>query len=147
QSLTTFFRILASADADELIDRLKHIPFSQLEWEEAQNNLQAHPDADPIDIATWLYICNRQSRDGDMETFAGSVSKRTRRRRAENVSSWQTAVHENLPAIHERLLRVVVRCMPALSFMSYYDSTDTLHYLDPPFCIAHAPARTTTTMR
>jgi DNA adenine methylase len=133
QSLTTFFRVLASADADELIDRLKHIPFSQIEWEQVRDNLEANPDADPLDIATWLYVLNRQSTDGDMESFAGRKSLRTRRRRAENVSSWQTAVRKNLPAVHERLLRVVVRNMSALDFIRCYDSPDTLHYLDPPY--------------
>jgi DNA adenine methylase len=98
-----------------------------------RDNLAAHPDADPLDIATWLYVFNRQSTDGDMEAFAGRKSLRTRRSRAENVSSWQTAVHENLPAIHERLLRVVVRCLPALDFIRHYDSPETLHYLDPPY--------------
>jgi hypothetical protein len=43
QSLTTFFRVLASADADELIDRLKHVPFSQIEWEQAGTTWQLIP--------------------------------------------------------------------------------------------------------
>jgi DNA adenine methylase len=80
-----------------------------------------------------LFVLNRQSLDGRMREFAGGMANRTRGGRAENVNSWRTAVHETLPAVHERLLRVVVRNLDALAFIDEYDKPNTLIYADPPY--------------
>jgi DNA adenine methylase len=140
-NLTVFFQVLGSADAGELIERLKVISFNERVWDEAKANLEAYPDADPLDIATWLFILNRQSLDGRMQDFAGTMANRTRGGKAENVNSWQTAVRETLPAVHERLLRVVVRNMKALDFILAYDSANTFLYADPPYLHATRTAK------
>ena len=49
-----------------------------------------------------------------------------------NVSEWLSAV-EGLPAVHERLRRVVVENMPALDLIRREDGPATLFYCDPPY--------------
>ena len=38
-----------------------------------------------------------------------------------------------LPAVIERFKKVVIENRPAIDVMTYHDSADTLHYLDPPY--------------
>jgi DNA adenine methylase len=134
RGLSTFFQVLRSADGEELIARLQGVPFSEVEWLEAEQNLRERgANASPVDLAEWWYILCRQSRDGNLQDFAGDKSNRTRGGKAENVNAWLTAVHKTLPAVRARLLNVVVRCMPALDFIKKYDSSQTLCYADPPY--------------
>lgn len=46
--------------------------------------------------------------------------------------SWQRYM-DAFEQIRDRLKGVVVECLPATKVMNYYDTEDTLHYLDPPY--------------
>jgi DNA adenine methylase len=134
RGLSNFFQVLRSADGEELIGRLQGTPFSEVEWQEAGGRLRERGEhATPLDLAEWWFVLCRQSRDGNLQDFAGDKSNRTRGGKAENVNAWQTALHEILPSVRARLLNVVVRCMSAPDFIRKYDSPQTLFYCDPPY--------------
>jgi DNA adenine methylase len=50
----------------------------------------------------------------------------------EQASAWLTAI-EGLPAVHERLKRVVILNHNALDVIRQQDGPNTLFYLDPPY--------------
>src|SRR5207249_7948232 len=82
--------------------------------------------------AAGFFVVCRQSLAGRMKGFASLSRNRTRRRMNEQASAWITAV-EGLPAVHERLRRVVILCRPAVEVLRSQDGPGTLFYLDPPY--------------
>jgi hypothetical protein len=79
-----------------------------------------------------FFVENRQSRQALGKDFVTHVKKRVRRGMNDHASAWLSAV-EGLPAIHERLKRVVVENRPALDVIRKHDSDGTFFYLDPPY--------------
>ena len=67
-----------------------------------------------------------------MDAFATLSRNRTRRGMNEPASSWLTAI-EGLPAVHDRLKRVVILNKPAIEVIQQRDGADALQYLDPPY--------------
>ena len=82
--------------------------------------------------AAWFFVACRQSMAGRMAEFSPLSRSRTRRGQNEQASAWLTAV-EGLPAVHERLRRVVILNRPALEVIRSEDTPATLFYLDPPY--------------
>lgn len=83
-------------------------------------------------LCAWrFFIHYRQSRQGLGKDFA-TPTRRLRRGMNENVSAWLSAV-EGLPAAHERLKRIEIRCMHAPDFIRKYDDEMALTYCDPPY--------------
>jgi DNA adenine methylase len=133
KDLTTFWRVLQSeADFPRFCRAVECVPFSEVEWEEAQGALQNHAHADPVQRALWFFILVRQSLAGRLDTFAPLSRRRVRRGMNEQASAWLTAV-EGLPAVHERLKRVAVLCRPAVEVIRQQDGPETLFYCDPPY--------------
>ncbi len=104
------------------------IPFSKVEWTLAEDDL----GDDPITRAARFFIHCRQSRAGKFDTFATLSRNRTRRQMNEQASAWLGAV-EGLPAVHDRLKRVVILNDPAVDVIKREDGEKTLFYLDPPY--------------
>jgi DNA adenine methylase len=50
----------------------------------------------------------------------------------EQAAAWLSAV-DGLPAVHERLIGVVITNRDALKVIDQHDSADTIFYLDPPY--------------
>lgn len=133
RDLTTYFRVLQDPDQFETFRRrVEAIPFSQVEWDDAETALRHHPGADPVDRAAWFFVHCRQSLAGRRNAFAPLSRSRTRRGMNEQASAWQTAV-EGLPAVHARLMRVAILNRPALEVIRSQDGPDALFYLDPPY--------------
>lgn len=107
------------------------IPFSEVEWTEAQSKLIFGKDEMVNKAATFFVLC-RQSLAGRMKSFAPLSKNRTRRGMNEQVSAWLSAV-EGLPEVHERLKRVVIFCRPAIEVIHSENRPNTLFYLDPPY--------------
>src|SRR5206468_2192982 len=78
---------------------------------------------------------------GRMKGFTGITRNRTRRGMNAEVSAWLTTI-EGLPAVHERMKRVLIRNQPALEIIESEDGPRTLFYLDPPYL--HETRATTT---
>jgi DNA polymerase-1 len=133
RDLTAFWRVLRDTSACRRFRRLvRAVPFSEAEWQDARDGLQQRPDADPVQRAVWFFIACRQSLAGRMDAFAPLSKARTRRGMNEQASAWLSAV-EGLPAVHDRLRRVVIRNKPALDVIRAEDGPGTLFYCDPPY--------------
>lgn len=128
QSLTNFWRVLQDEEQFAKFTRIvQAIPFSQVEWSEA-----AEAGGSKVDEAVRFFVRCRQSRAGKFDSFATLSRNRTRRQMNEQASSWMTAV-EALPAVANRLKRVVVLCDEATKVIRSQDGENTLFYLDPPY--------------
>jgi DNA adenine methylase len=69
---------------------------------------------------------------GRMNSFAPLSRTRTRRGMNEQASSWLTAI-DGLPAVHDRLKRVVVLNRRDVDVIRQQDGPATLFYCDPPY--------------
>jgi len=129
--LTNFWMVLAEEAAfAKFHRRIEATPFSEAHWQEAQ---EAEGLVCPVERAVAFFIRCRQSLAGRMDTFAPLSRTRTRRGMNEQASAWLTAV-EGLPAVHERLKRVViVGPKDAKEVIQQQDGPNTCFYLDPPY--------------
>lgn len=129
--LTNFWNALQGDESFAAFKRrVDAIPFSEIEWEGAE----AEPDADGgmIGHAVNFFVRCRQSLAGRMKGFASLSRTRTRRGMNEQASAWLNAI-EGLPAVHDRLKRVVILNRDALDVIRQQDGTETLFYCDPPY--------------
>lgn len=128
--LMNFWKVLQDPAHFERFLRLAQAtPFAEQEFEEAA---AARDHADPVRRALALFVRCRLSLAGRMTGFTGITKTRTRRGMNNEVSAWLSAV-EGLPAVHERLRRVLLLNRPALEVIRKQDGPDTLFYLDPPY--------------
>ena len=128
--LTNFWRTLQREDTFARFQRyVEAAPFSPVEWNDAGDRLDV-PDS--VARAGAFFVHSRQSLAGRMDGFATLSTGRTRRGMNEQVSAWLTAV-EGLAAVHARLKRVAILCMPAVDMIRKYDGPQTLFYCDPPY--------------
>jgi DNA adenine methylase len=131
--LMTFWRVLQNPDDFERFRRaVDAVPFSETEWQEARDGLENAAETDAVRRAVWFFIFCRQSRAGQMDDFATLSRNRTRRQMNEQASAWLTTF-AGLPAVHERLKRVVILNRPALEVIRSQDGPNTLFYCDPPY--------------
>ena len=129
--LMNFWRVLQDDNVFARFRRIvEAVPFSQTAWEDAHAGKFDHDD--PVADASAFFVEVRQSLAGRMDTFATLSRNRTRRGMNEQASAWLSAV-EGLPAVHERLKRVVVLNQPAVQVIKSQDSGKTFFYLDPPY--------------
>jgi DNA adenine methylase len=130
--LTNFWRVLQDEAAfRRLARRIVATPFSEDEWQRSRGpiDLDRAPD---VDAAIAFFIRARQSRQGLGRDFATLSRNRTRRGKNEQASAWLTAV-DGLPAVHDRLRRVVILNRDAVRVIRSQDGPKTLFYCDPPY--------------
>lgn len=128
KELTNFWRVLQDEEKFVAFQRIvEAVPFSQVEWNEADKTATSS-----VRSAVNFFIRCRQSRAGKFDSFATMSRNRTRRQMNEQASSWLTAV-EALPAVANRLKRVVIMCDDATKIIRSQDGSHTLFYLDPPY--------------
>lgn len=138
KNLSLFWRVLRDPDLFRRFMRIvEATPFSESVWEEANETLRLENDPDePYEqseyVAAAFFVKCRQSLAGRMKSFASVSTSRRRRGMNEQVSAWLTAI-EGLPAVHERLKRVLVLNRDALKVIRDFDQPDTVQYLDPPY--------------
>ena len=126
--LTNFWRVLQDDKKFAKFKRIvEAVPFSQVEWNDAHKNSRSS-----VGEAVNFFIRCRQSRAGKFDCFATMSRNRTRRQMNEQASSWLTAV-DALPAVANRLKRVVIMCDDAMKIIRTQDGSNTLFYLDPPY--------------
>jgi DNA adenine methylase len=114
--------------------RVQAMPFSEVEWREARQWLGKDPAGreQKVERAVRFFVLCRQSLAGRGEDFAVLSRARTRRGMNEQASAWLRAI-DGLPAVHQRLRRVVLLSRPALEVIQTQDGPETLFYLDPPY--------------
>lgn len=110
--------------------RVQAIPFSEVEWHKAQQDLGAATD--PVERAALFFVLCRQSMSGRCDDFSPLTRNRTRGGMNEQVSSWLNAI-DGLPLVHARLKRVVILNRTALEVIRSQDGPACLTYLDPPY--------------
>ena len=132
RELTNFWRVIQREETFAIFQRrIDAMPFSQIEWEDAE--AQQHPRNDlDVEAAVAFFVRCRQSRAGGFKDFATLSRNRTRRQMNEQTSAWWNCV-EGLPAVSARLRRVVILNEPAIDVIRREDGEKTLFYLDPPY--------------
>lgn len=137
QSLQNFWHTLADDRRFQEFARfVDGVPFSEHAYKSAVQALEFTGTTEPGEMAKRraiaFFICCRQSLAGRMAGFTGVTKTRTRRGMNNEVSAWLTCI-EGLPAVHERLKRVLILNRPALEVIEKQDGPRTLFYLDPPY--------------
>lgn len=134
-SLTNFWKVLKSDLQFAKFHRMAQTtPFAENEWKKTGEpvlHLSDDPEGDWRAALAFFIRC-RQSLAGRMKGFTGITKTRTRRGMNNEVSAWLTAI-EGLPAVHERLKRVLILNDDALTVIRKHDGPRTLFYLDPPY--------------
>jgi DNA adenine methylase len=137
RGLMDFWRVLADPDLfADFRRRMEATPFSEEIYERVCAYERQHgrwgPEDKPVLGACAFFVACRFSLSGRMRGFTGVTKTRTRRGMNNEVSAWLSVV-EGLPAVHERLLRVLFLCRPALEVIAAHDQPTTLQYLDPTY--------------
>lgn len=134
-SLTNFWcAIQGEKSFADFRRRVEAVPFSQVAYDGCHQPYEPTWDTTGgmCSHAVNFFIHCRQSLAGRMKGFASITRNRTRRGMNEQVSAWLNAV-EGLPAVHERLKRVLILNKTALEVIRTEDGPRTLLYLDPPY--------------
>jgi len=125
--ITRLFRTLQK-QGKEFVDRVKFIPYSEKEFDDAR----VYPEhATDLDKAICDFVRWRQSFGGKGRTWSYTTS-RARGGMAGDVNAWWTAI-DGLPEIIDRLKRVEILYQPATEAIRRFDSDETLVYCDPPY--------------
>lgn len=131
--LTNFWEVLKGKESfAEFIETIRATPFSEAEFYNAASRNNEPRFRPNVEAAIQFFVCCRQSLAGRMDTFAPLSRTRVRRGMNEQASAWMNCV-DGLQAVHERLMRVVILCRPALKVITGQDGPQTLFYLDPPY--------------
>ena len=125
--ITRLFRVLRD-QGEDFVNRLRLIPYSQVEFKEAAS----YPaDASDSEMAACDFIRWRQSFGGKGQSWSYTTG-RARGGMAGDVNAWWSAI-EMLPQIIDRLRRVQIICQPAVEAIRRFDHEDGLIYCDPPY--------------
>ncbi|MBM4073703.1 MAG: DNA adenine methylase [Planctomycetes bacterium] len=134
---TNFWRVLQDEDLfARFRRRVAAIPFSEAEWRDAEAYLDGATKRasrqEMVERAARFFVLCRQSMAGRCKEFTPLTRNRTRTGMNEQASSWLNAV-DRLPAVHNRLKRVVILNRTALDVIRSQDGPGVLFYLDPPY--------------
>lgn len=124
--LVTFFLVLRDKPT-EFQERLALTPYSEKIFDIASN-----PMEDPVLNAIHMFVRMQQSIGGRMEHWS-QTRTRTRRGIADVVSGYLSKIHNDLPAIIQRVSEWQIECRDAIECMKYHDSSTAVIYLDPPY--------------
>jgi DNA adenine methylase len=142
-SLTNFWRVLANTESFAKFHRVvEAMPFSEHEYSECVelelifDRIAKHCDKNKLGpdvvMAVAFFVSCRQSLAGRMKGFTGITKTRTRRGMNNEVSAWLSAV-EGLPAVHERMKRVLILNRDGIRTIESQDGHGTLVFCDPPY--------------
>lgn len=132
-SLTHFWRVLQNPDLFWDFKRILEVtPFSEIEFQNAIQNLSLFEENNTVRNAVDFFIACRQSRAANFKGFATLTKTRLRRGMNEQVSAWLAAI-AGLPEICDRLRRVLILNRSALEVIQEFDNSHTVLYLDPPY--------------
>lgn len=132
EHLINFWEVLAHVPKFERFLRIAQVtPFAEQCYRKASAQLHDLSD-DPV-LAAWSFFVRcRQSLAGRMQSFTGITKTRTRRGMNNEVSAWLTCI-EGLPAVNERLKRVLILNDDAIDVIRKHDGPRTPFYLDPTY--------------
>jgi len=125
--ITRLFKVLRD-NGEAFIQRVRFIPYSQVEFEQAASY---PPNSSDLDMAICDFVRWRQSFGGKGDSWSYTTG-RARGGMAGDVNAWWTAI-DMLPQIIDRLRRVQIICQPAIEAISRFDHSEGLIYCDPPY--------------
>lgn len=131
EDIINLFRVLQDPEKfEELAHRLLWTPYSCSEFCRA---LEVDSSCDPVSRAWALFVRQNQGFSG-LAKSKGNWSKTfiSSRGMAKTTSKWRGRL-KNLKQWHERLTRVQLDCRDALECIRYWDSEETVFYVDPPY--------------
>jgi len=129
--LVNLFRVLQCPDTfRSFCHRVTWTPYARAEFIRA---LQSPMDADPVTRAWAFFVRQNQGFGGKANTpgdwgrvFTVSGGM------AEQTAKWRARL-AMLPRWHDRLTRVQLDSRDALDVIAYWDTPDTVFYIDPPY--------------
>ncbi|PZA08277.1 DNA adenine methylase [Meiothermus sp. Pnk-1] len=134
--IVTLFRVLQDrAKFEELAHRLVWTPYSRAEFRRALAILQ-DPSASDLDRAWAFFVAQNQGFSGEA-TCEGNWSRvltASNRGMAETTNRWRGRL-KLLASWHDRLMRVQIDSIDALECIRYWDTPNTLFYIDPPYVL------------
>ena len=135
-SLFVFWKVLQDERMfGRFLRKVEATPFSEAEFDRTfwvTSVTDPTREDDWLDIAFAFFVRARQSLSGMGKSFTGITKTRVRRGMSNEVSAWLTAV-EGLPAVHDRLKRVLILNRDALDVIRGQDNSDCFMYIDPSY--------------
>jgi DNA adenine methylase len=134
--IVNLYRVLQDREKfRELLHRLIWTPYSRAEFAKALATLQ-DPEADDVSGAWAFFVAQNQGFSGRPNTMTvGQWSRAlssTCRGMAMTTSKWRSRL-KLLSYWHQRLSRVQIDSVDALQAIRYWDTSDTVFYVDPPY--------------
>jgi DNA adenine methylase len=129
--LVNFFRVLRDKDKfQEFYRKVCLTPYSREEFYYCRDTWKDCEDE--VERAYRWFIVARMSFSGDFGYSWGFNVSASARGMAKKCSAWLSTIEE-LPAIHERIIRVQIEHKDFRDLIKTYDTEDTFFYLDPPY--------------
>lgn len=129
--IVNLFRILQDGEKfKELFHRLIYTPYSLVEFRRAIEIMGSSEGCSDIDLAWAFFVCQNQGFGGQGGASAGEWGRDL----AKNicVGSWRSRLR-TLSFWHNRLMGVQIDNRDAIEVIRYWDSAETLFYIDPPY--------------
>jgi DNA adenine methylase len=132
--LVNLFRCLQDKETfDELAHKLHYTLYARAEFIESIKILQDKSITDKV-LRAWAFFVKLNMGISNMSNSSGSWSRNFTSNRgcARNINSWimRLAMLEDW---HKRLLMAQIDNRDALDVIKYWDSNDTVFYIDPPY--------------
>lgn len=125
--ILNFFDVLRTR-TDELVKAIELTPFAREEYIRA-----LEPCDDPFERARRFYVAVWQSFGSTLIYRSGWRNQRTARQRSPLTKTWKRL--DGILAAADRLKDAMIENRDALDCIQYYDSTDALFYVDPPYVL------------
>lgn len=132
--IVTLFRVLQDKEKfQELRHRLIWTPYAREEYRRALRVMREWDEHDDIDRAWAFFVSQNQGYSG-LASCDGNWSRTfvSGRGMAVTAAKWR-ARQKLLVYWNDRLTRVQIDCRDALEVIRYWDSPETLFYIDPPY--------------
>jgi DNA adenine methylase len=132
--IVNLYRVLQDkAKFEELAHRLIFTPYARAEFVRALQ-MAKDPTATDIDRA-WAFFVRQNQGFGGIATVPGDWGRAltlTNNGMAATTSSWRSRL-KLLSFWHERLSRVQIDCIDGIECIKYWDTPETIFYVDPPY--------------
>ncbi len=117
---------------EELVHRLIFTPYARAESVRARQ-IASNPNASDIDRAWAFYVRQNQGFSGDPNSWGVALYK-TINNMADTTCRWRSRL-KLLRLWHERLSRVQIDCIDGIKCIQFWDTPDTVFYIDPPYVL------------
>jgi DNA adenine methylase len=137
EDVVNVFRVLQNKEThEELRFRLMYTPYARAEFVRALE-MRGQKDLTPVDRAWAFLVAQNMGFGGTVEKKAGSWGRVfiSNQGCADTCNNWLMRL-SMLDAWRWRLMMVQIDCRDALEVIRYWDSPDTLFYIDPPYISA-----------